>query len=219
MIKQVATDVAIGLVAGLVGTIAITASQAIEMRLTGRKPSDAPARAFCKVTGIQPQTPRGKQILAQAVHWLYGTSWGLFRSGLDLAGVRGVTATAAHALAIEGAAITILPGLELAPPVTEWEPKEVAVEFLHHVVYATAAGVTYDALRRRVTPGAPSLAWPMLAAYAPALRVAVAGARAVVPRLQARFTQAREAARPKVRKAVRQVERTDWHRGLEALAT
>lgn len=39
---------AVGLAAGVAGTAAVTASQALEMRLTGREPSTTPAEAVCR---------------------------------------------------------------------------------------------------------------------------------------------------------------------------
>jgi hypothetical protein len=42
----------------------------------------------------------------------------------------------------------MLPGLDVAPPVKEWGSAEIASEVLHHVVYAPAAGATYELLDR-----------------------------------------------------------------------
>jgi hypothetical protein len=43
----------------------------------------------------------------------------------------------------------MLPALEVAPPVTMWGGKEVAIDAWHHLVYATATSATYEALDRR----------------------------------------------------------------------
>jgi hypothetical protein len=40
----------------------------------------------------------------------------------------------------------MLPFFNAAPPITEEEPKAIAIKALHHAVYAIAAGITYDAL-------------------------------------------------------------------------
>lgn len=42
----------------------------------------------------------------------------------------------------------MLPALKVAPPLTEWGAKEISVDALHHVVYATATGVAYSLLDR-----------------------------------------------------------------------
>jgi hypothetical protein len=42
----------------------------------------------------------------------------------------------------------MLPALEVAPPLTEWGAKEIAVDALHHLVYAAATGAAYSLLDR-----------------------------------------------------------------------
>lgn len=135
-----------GLVAGLAGTIAITISQMIEMKITGRKPSTAPADAASKVLDIKPATEQDKQQFSLQVHWTYGTMWGVARAWIAEAGLEGLPASLLHLIAIWGTAITIEPKLGIAPPVTEWEPKTIAVDVLHHAVYAAVAGLVYDAI-------------------------------------------------------------------------
>lgn len=138
-----------GLLAGLAGTAAVTVSQAIEMELTGREPSTTPAEAVEKVLGIRAIDGEHKTQLAQLVHWGYGTSWGLFRSFLDLIGVRGPAANKVHWIAIWATATAMLPGLEVAPPAWEWPTKMHVVEGIHHLVYADMAGMMYDLMSRR----------------------------------------------------------------------
>ena len=38
----------------------------------------------------------------------------------------------------------MLPSLGVAPPFWTWGAEEVAIDVLHHVVYATVTGVTYE---------------------------------------------------------------------------
>ena len=42
----------------------------------------------------------------------------------------------------------MLPALGVTPPLTEWGAKEVAIDALHHLVYAGATGVAYSLLER-----------------------------------------------------------------------
>jgi hypothetical protein len=42
----------------------------------------------------------------------------------------------------------MLPALGVTPPLTEWGVKEVAIDALHHLVYARATGVAYSLLDR-----------------------------------------------------------------------
>jgi hypothetical protein len=142
----IALEIGKGLLAGLAGTIAISLSQMIEMKLSHRKPSTTPADAAGKVLGIQPRNPQGKVRFATAVHWAYGTTWGLAR--VFLGGTRWTRpwAPLAHLGAIQATAMLMLPGLGVAPPVREWGGAAIGTEIVHHAVYAAAADATYRAL-------------------------------------------------------------------------
>lgn len=76
------------------------------------------------------------------------TSWGAVRGLLQVAGLDGGKATAAHFAAGWGSAQVMLPALEVAPPPWKSEPKEIAIDALHHAVYAVATGVAFAALDR-----------------------------------------------------------------------
>ena len=135
-----------GILAGLAGTLAITASQMIEMKMTHRKSSDTPAKAAEKVLNVEATDKEHKDQFVQQVHFTYGTAWGVMRGALDLAGLKGFPATAAHYSVVWGTAMTLLPSLKLAPPVTKWGAEEIAKDGFHHLVYATVAGLVYDAI-------------------------------------------------------------------------
>jgi len=134
-----------GLVAGFAGTAAMTLSSTLEAKLRGREPSSAPARATAKVLGIK----EFEDSVAQArfndlSHWGYGTGWGVLRGLLAATGLSPKAATAAHGAAIYGAAQATLPALEIAPPSVFWPKEEIAIDALHHTVYAVATGVAYE---------------------------------------------------------------------------
>ena len=139
--------IARGVVAGAIGTAAMTVSSMLEMRLRGREPSTAPADAAMKVLGIEGFCDDGaKSRFSNAVHWVYGTSWGVPRGLLDAAGLRTATATAAHGGALWGSEQVMLPALGVAPPLWQWGAVEIAIDALHHLVYTAAASVAYEAL-------------------------------------------------------------------------
>ncbi len=138
-----------GLLAGLAGTAAVTVVQAAEMSLTGRAPSTTPAEAVEKVFGIRAIDDDHKAQLAQLVHWGYGTSWGLFRSLLDVFGLRGAEANLVHCAAVWGTAMALLPALEVAPPPHKWPAKMHVTEGVIHLVYAEVAGMLYDVMSER----------------------------------------------------------------------
>lgn len=135
-----------GLLAGLAATAAITLSQMIEMKITGRKPSEAPVKVAKETTGIKPQNEAQKEKVSQEIHWAYGTSWGIARGIIGLTGLKGVTAAIVHFGAIWGTSIIILPTFNASPPITEDDPKAIAIDGLHHAIYAATAGLVYDML-------------------------------------------------------------------------
>lgn len=145
-VEKLAEALGKGLLAGLAGTLAITASQMIESKLTGKGRSSAPADAASKVLGVQPVSEEEKSKFSTLVHWAYGTSWGAFRGLLSEAGIKGWTATASHFGAIYGMAMIIMPSLKVAPPVSEWDSKTLISGGIHHALYSVSAGLVYDAL-------------------------------------------------------------------------
>jgi hypothetical protein len=150
IVNTVASDIGKGLVAGFLGTAAMTVSSTLEARLRGRAPSSAPARATAKVLGIKDfEDDVAKARFNDLSHWGYGTSWGVLRGLLDAAGLSPRAATAAHGAAIYGAAQVTLPALEVAPPAVFWAPEEIAIDAFHHAVYAAATGMAYQLIDGR----------------------------------------------------------------------
>ncbi|MCJ8211537.1 DUF1440 domain-containing protein [Mucilaginibacter sp. RS28] len=135
-----------GLLAGLAGTAAITLSQMIEMKITKREPSDAPVKVIGQVANVQPTSEESKAKVNQEVHWAYGTAWGVTRGLIALTGLKGWKAGLVHFAAIWTTEIVMLPALNAAPSPKEEDPKTIAIDAFHHAVYATAAGLAYDAL-------------------------------------------------------------------------
>ena len=79
-LTKTASAIGDGLVAGFLGTAAMTVSSTLEARLRRRAASTAPARATAKALGIE----AFDSDLAQArfndlSHWGYGTGWGMVR--------------------------------------------------------------------------------------------------------------------------------------------
>src|SRR4051794_24800458 len=144
-----AASIGRGLVAGAIGTAAMTVSSTLEQKARGREASTAPADAAMKVLGIEGFCDDGaKSRFSNLVHWGYGTGWGVPRTLLDRAGLGTAAATAAHGGALWGSEQVMLPALGVAPPLWEWGAAEVAIDAGHHVVYAVATSVAYEALRR-----------------------------------------------------------------------
>ncbi len=135
-----------GLVAGCVGTAAMTVSSTIEAKLRSREGSTAPADAAAKVLGIEPVGEKEKARFSTLVHWSYGTGWGALRGVFGAVGIP--VPGLVHYGSVWGSELVMLPALEVAPPLKEWEPVEIAIDALHHAVYAAATSIAFRFLDR-----------------------------------------------------------------------
>jgi hypothetical protein len=137
-----------GLLAGAIGTAAMTVSSTLEQKARGRDASTAPADAAMKLLGVEGFCDDGaKSRFSNFVHWSYGTGWGVPRALLHHAGLGTAGATAAHGAALWGSEQVVLPALGVAPPLWEWGAADVAIDAGHHLVYTVATAVAYEALR------------------------------------------------------------------------
>ncbi len=146
---DVAATVGKGLVAGVAGTLAMTLSSTLEMKLTGREASSAPADAAAKVLGVEPKGDKEKARFSNVVHWAFGTSWGAVRGLAGAAGLTGSVAAGAHFAAVWGNDLVMLPALGVTPAVKEWGAKALLTDAFHHLVYAAVVSLTYSALDHR----------------------------------------------------------------------
>jgi hypothetical protein len=150
LVSRIASNAGKGLVAGFVGTAAMTVSSSLEARIRGRAASSAPARATAKILGIKEfEDDIAAARFNDLSHWGYGTMWGLVRGLLGTTRLSPPAATAAHGAAVWGSAATTLPLLEVAPPFVFWGKKEVAIDLWHHTVYAVATGLAYRLIDSR----------------------------------------------------------------------
>lgn len=145
---DIASALGKGLVAGAVGTAAMTVSSTIEAKIRQRESSTAPADAAAKVLGIEAKNDAAKARFSNLVHWTYGSSWGGYRGLLAGLGLPAPAATAAHMATVWGSELVMLPALEVAPPVKQWGGTELAIDAWHHLVYVTATSLAYSFLDR-----------------------------------------------------------------------
>jgi hypothetical protein len=145
-----ASSIGKGLLAGFVGTAAMTVSSTVEARLRHRAASSAPARATAKMLGIKEfEDDIAKARFNDLSHWGYGTGWGVVRGLLAAMRMRPTAATATHGAAVWGSAQVMLPALEIAPPVVFWPKEEIAIDAWHHMVYAVATGFAFELMDGR----------------------------------------------------------------------
>ena len=139
---------ALGMVAGAVGTVAMTVTQRVEMSLSGRAPSTVPGQVGASlVPGADPAVPADVARLNAPVHWGHGIAMGALRGVLDIAGLRGPSATAAHFALVWGGDAALYRALGVADVPWRWSAGELGADLLHKGVYAAVTGAVYDALR------------------------------------------------------------------------
>jgi hypothetical protein len=136
-----------GMIAGAVGTIAMTVSERLEMAVTGREGSQVPGEVGAHLLpGKDPDVPSDVERLNSPVHWAHGIAMGGLRGLLDVAGMQGPTATAAHFALFWGGDAMLYRGLGVADVPWRWSGDELASDVLHKGVYAVVTGAVYDAL-------------------------------------------------------------------------
>jgi hypothetical protein len=136
-----------GMLAGAVGTIAMTLSERLEMALTGREASQVPGEVAAHLLpGRHPGAASDVEQLNSPMHWAHGISMGAARGLLDAGGMRGPTATAAHFALVWGSDAMLYRALGVADAPWRWSGDELAADLLHKGVYAVVTGAVYDAL-------------------------------------------------------------------------
>lgn len=150
-VPDTAADVGVGLLAGALGTAAMTASSTLEMKLSGRGASSTPEDAAGTVLGVQPSDSAGQQRFGTAVHWGYGTAWGAVRGLVGSLGLHGPAAAATHLGLVWGGEQVVLPATGQGAPTPRYGAAATATDLLHHVVYALATSAAYEWLDRRRT--------------------------------------------------------------------
>ena len=136
-----------GMIAGAVGTIAMTVSERLEMAVSGRGASTVPGQVGAHLLPRQdPSSTTDVARLNIPVHWAHGISMGALRGALDQAGLRGLPASAAHFALLWGGDAALYRALGIADVPWRWDADELAPDLLHKDVYAAVTGAVYDAM-------------------------------------------------------------------------
>ncbi len=141
-----------GVAAAAAGTAAMTLAQTTYQAATGTGPSDAPGKVGRRLlrTTLHKRVPRRRRpALNHAMHWLYGTAWGV---PLAAAGARArrapLTTGTAVGLGVWAGSLVELPLLGVAPPVWRQSPEAIANDAAFHVIYGVTAAAALGALAR-----------------------------------------------------------------------
>jgi len=133
-----------GVLAGLAGTVVMTAFQKlVEMPLTQREESYAPADFAEKLLPVHPQTAAGRRRLNYTTHFALGGMWGTTYGIAAAAGLRGQKAVNAVFAAVYVGDVALNTALGLYQP-SRWTAKDWAIDVVDKYVQAQATGTVFD---------------------------------------------------------------------------
>jgi hypothetical protein len=135
-----------GVVAGIGGTVVMTAFQKlVEMPLTKRSESYAPADFAERITPIDVQTPGARRRLNYGTHFALGGMWGTAYGLAASAGLRGQKAVHAVFGVVYVGDVLLNTALGLYEP-RSWSTKETLIDVVDKYVQAQATGAIFDRL-------------------------------------------------------------------------
>ena len=145
---SVPTTMARGAAAGVVGVAAMTAFQRfVEMPLTGREESYAPATLMEKVLPIAPKKGRDRRRLNYAAHFAVGLTWGVTHALIaERAGLYGQKAVATVFAVIYAGDVAGNTALGLDKP-WQWSLQDLGIDVGDKLLLAEVVGLTFDRLR------------------------------------------------------------------------
>ena len=133
-----------GILAGVAATGVMTAFQKlVEMPLTGRPESYAPADFAERVLPVHPRTPEGRRRLNYATHFALGGMWGTAFGIAARAGMRGQQAVHVVFAAVYTGDVLLNTALGLYEP-REWTAQDWVVDLVDKYVQAQATGLLLD---------------------------------------------------------------------------
>lgn len=137
-------DVGLGMVSGVAGTVVMTAFQkGVEMPISGREDSYAPAMFAEKVFRLPPQGKRKRTMLNNAVHLALGTMWGAAYGVTAHRGLRGPRAVALVFGIVYSGDVLLNTALGLYRP-QSWSRQDWTIDIADKLVQAAATGAVYD---------------------------------------------------------------------------
>ncbi len=133
-----------GVVSGVAGTVVMTAFQKlIEMPVTKRGESFAPANFAEKVTPVDTHTPQGRQRLNYLTHFSLGMMWGAAYGIAAARGLRGQKAVNTVFGVVYTGDVLLNTALGLYHP-TQWSKKDLVVDLVDKYVQAQGTGAVFD---------------------------------------------------------------------------
>ncbi len=135
-----------GIVAGIGGTVVMTAFQKlVEMPLTSREDSYAPASFAEKVTPLHADTPAGRRRLNWGTHFALGAMWGAAYGVAHANGLRGQKAVNTVFGVVYAGDVLLNTALGLYQP-GQWTTKDLVVDVVDKYVQAQGTGAVFQRL-------------------------------------------------------------------------
>ena len=135
-----------GMIAGVAGTAVMTAFQMlVEMPLTGRADSYAPASFAEKVLPLHPSSEADRKRLNYATHFALGTMWGSAFGIAGHAGLRGQKAVAVVFVTVYTADVLLNTALGLYKPMS-WTKQDIVIDVGEKLIQAEATSAMFDRL-------------------------------------------------------------------------
>ena len=143
-----------GLIAGVAGTLAMTVSEVLEERITGRPPSYIPAHVMERFLGLPTKPDKERKALNWAAHIGMGIAPAAWRGIMAEGGLRGPMSN----LLYTAGRITFDETFEnvsgVGKPPWEWPMGLATIDVMHKAVYAFTTGMVADRLATTPPPRA-----------------------------------------------------------------
>jgi hypothetical protein len=146
-----------GLVAGTLGGLAMTLTEKVEQRFTGRPNSFVPAVTLGRLLGIPDETAEKSRALNLSMHFGQAALLGVLRSVMAEGGLRGLRASQLFTSVRFANDQTLENYTGSGAPPWTWPRKELAIDTAHKMVYGVVTGLVADRLAARRGPGAGAL--------------------------------------------------------------
>ncbi|NMR29482.1 hypothetical protein [Crystallibacter degradans] len=141
--KRAVAFIGRGMLAGMAGTAVMTAFQKlVEMPLTGRPDSYAPAELAEKFLPVKVESIRGRKLLNNSAHFAIGAMWGAAYGTAAALGLRGQKAINTVFAVVYGGGLLGGSLSGFSRP-SEWSAQDWAVDVVDIYVQAQATGLVF----------------------------------------------------------------------------
>jgi hypothetical protein len=142
--RSITGTVGRAVVAGIAGTAVMTAFQKfIEMPLTGRENSYAPAEFAQRILPVRAKSDQARERLNYVTHFALGGMWGIAFGVAAVRGLRGQKAVNTVFATVYTGDVVLNTALGLYKP-TQWSMQDVVVDVVDKYVQAQATGYLFE---------------------------------------------------------------------------